>query len=159
MTYGKLFKKGGRGMKKLHLLLIIAVSLILSACSFLGEVNESIDYINQATDHINKLNAFAEEAPQLIESAANDLERQKELETKLVTLKQDIENFIKIKDVPSIAKDIHQELIVKNELLLAEINEVLQNGHLALDKLENSQIFNTVNEVTNLLNRIENLGQ
>jgi hypothetical protein len=36
---------------------------------------------------------------------------------------------------------------------------VLQNGHLALDKLENSQIFNTVNEVTNLLNRIENLGQ
>jgi hypothetical protein len=159
MTYGKLSKKRGWGMKKLHLLLIIAVSLILSACSFLGEVNKSIDYVNQATDHINKLNAFAKEAPQLIESATTSLEKQKELESKLVNLKQDIEDFINIKDVPSIAKDIHQELIVKNELLLIEINEVLQNGHLALDKLENSQIFNTVNEVTNLLNRIENLGQ
>lgn len=133
--------------------------MILSACSFLGEVNESIDYVNQATDHINKLNTFAQEAPQLIKSAANDLEIQKELETKLGTLKQDIEDFIKINDVPSVAKDIHQELVVKNELLLDEINKVLQNGNLALDKLENSKIFTTVNELTNLLNRIENLGQ
>ena len=146
-------------MKKVHFFLIIAVSLFLNACSFLGEVNDSIDYVNQATDHVNKLNNFAEEAPQLIEQAANDLEIQKELETKLVTLKQDIEAFITINNVPSVAKDIHQELVVKNELLLGEINEVLQNGHLALDKLENSQIFTTVNEVTSLLNRIKNLGQ
>lgn len=146
-------------MKKINFLLIISVSLILSACSFLGEVNNSIDYVNQATDHINKLNTFAEEAPQLIENAANDLEIQKELETKLVTLKQDIEDFIKINDVPSVAKDIHQELVVKNELLLDEINTVLQNGNLALDKLENSKIITTVNELTNLLTRIENLGQ
>ncbi|MGG3560614.1 DUF6376 family protein [Neobacillus rhizosphaerae] len=146
-------------MKKVHFFLIIAVSLFLSACSFLGEVNDSIDYVNQATDHINKLNNFAEDAPQLIEQAANDLEIQKELETQLVTLKQDIENFININNVPSVAKEVHQELVIKNELLLGEINEVLQNGHLALDKLESSQIFTTVNEVTNLLNRIENLGQ
>lgn len=146
-------------MKKINFFLIIALSMILSACSFLGEVNESIDYVNQATDHINKLNTFAQEAPQLIKSAANDLEIQKELETKLGTLKQDIEDFIKINDVPSVAKDIHQELVVKNELLLDEINKVLQNGNLALDKLENSKIFTTVNELTNLLNRIENLGQ
>ncbi|MEH7300081.1 DUF6376 family protein [Neobacillus drentensis] len=146
-------------MKKVHFFLIIAVSLFLSACSFLGEVNDSIDYVNQATDHVNKLNNFAEEAPQLIEQAANDLAIQKELETKLVTLKQDIEAFININDVPSVAKDIHQELVVKNELLLGEINEVLQNGHLALDQLENSQLLTTVNEITNLLNRIKSLGQ
>jgi len=146
-------------MKKIHFFLIIAVSLILSACSFLGEVNNSIDYVNQATDHINKLNTFAEEAPQLIENAANDLEIKKELETKLVTLKQDIEDFIQINDVPSVAKEIHQELVAKNELLLDEINKVLQNGNLALNKLENSEIFTTITELTNLLNRIENLGQ
>jgi hypothetical protein len=146
-------------MKKVHFFLIIAASLFLNACSFLGEVNNSIDYVNQATDHINKLNTFAEEAPQLIEQAANDLAIQKELETKLVTLKQDIVAFININDVPTVAKDIHQELVVKNELLLDEINEVLQNGHLALDKLESSQLFTTVNDVTNLLNRIKTLGQ
>ncbi|MFB6466775.1 DUF6376 family protein [Cytobacillus sp. Hz8] len=146
-------------MKKIHFFLIIAVSLILSACSFLGEVNNSIDYVNQTTDHINKLNTFAEEAPQLIENAANDLEIKKELETKLVTLKQDIEDFIQINDVPSVAKDIHQELVAKNELLLDEINKVLQSGNLTLDKLENSEIFTTITELTNLLNRIENLGQ
>ncbi|MDR6121099.1 hypothetical protein QFZ87_000696 [Bacillus sp. SLBN-46] len=146
-------------MKKVHFFLIIAASLFLNACSFLGEVNNSIEYVNQATDHINKLNTFAEEAPQLIEQAANDLAIQKELETKLVTLKQDIVAFININDVPTVAKDIHQELVVKNELLLDEINEVLQNGHLALDQLESSQLFTTVNDVTNLLNRIKNLGQ
>lgn len=76
-----------------------------------------------------------------------------------MTLKQDIEDFIQINDVPSVAKDIHQELVAKNELLLDEINKVLQNGNLALNKLENSEIFTTITELTNLLNRIENLGQ
>ena len=144
-------------MRKLKVLFIAALLLVLNGCSLLGEVNESIDYVNTATDHIEKLNNFSQEAPQLIQNAVTNPEAKQELEAQLLTLKQDIEEFISINDVPSIAKTIHQELVTKNEALLDELNQVLDNGHLALDKLENSQLISTMNEVTNLLNRINNL--
>ncbi|MBT2707563.1 hypothetical protein J7I91_06510 [Pseudomonas sp. ISL-84] len=133
--------------------------MLLSGCSFLGEVNDSIDYVNQATEHINTLNNFAEEAPQLIKEAASDPALKQELEDRLFTLKQDVEEFIALKDIPTLAEDIHQELVNQNEALLAEINKVLDHGNMALDQLENSQLFSTINEVTSLLNRIEALGQ
>lgn len=133
--------------------------MMLSACSFLEEVNTSLDYANTATEHINNLTAFAEEAPQLVENALNNPEILQELETKVLTLKQDIEEFIALQDIPTIAEEIHQELVIQNEQLLQEIQKVLENGHLALDKLKSSQLFTTINEVTNLLNRIENLTQ
>ena len=144
-------------MRKLKILFIAALLLFLNGCSLLGEVNDSIDYVNTATDHIEKINAFAQEAPQLIQEAVTNPEVKQELEAQLLTLKQDIEEFISINDVPSIAETIHQELVNKNKILLDEINQVLENGHLALDKIENSQLISSMNEVTNLLNRINNL--
>jgi len=147
--------KRGKGIA----LLVVTMLMLLSGCSFLGEVNDSIDYVNEATTHINTLNAFAEEAPQLAQEAITDPEVRQDLETQLVSLKQDIEEFISLNEIPSIAEDIHQELVAKNEILLTEINKVLENGQLAVDKLENSEIFTTVNEVTSLMNQIENLVQ
>ena len=144
-------------MRKLKVLFIAALLLVLNGCSLLGEVNNSIDYVNTATNHIEKLNNFSQDAPQLIQEAVTNPEVKQELETQLVTLKQDIEEFIAINDVPSIAKTIHQELVNKNEALLDELNQVLVNGHLALDKLQNSQLISKMNDVTDLLNRINNL--
>jgi PBP1b-binding outer membrane lipoprotein LpoB len=146
-------------MKKLLLTGLLAISMLLSGCSFLGEVNNSIDYVNQATEHINTLNNFAEEAPQMLKEAAADPSLKQELEDRLITLKQDVEEFIALNDIPTIAEDIHQELVNQNEALLAEINKVLENGNLALDKLESSEVFTTINEVISLINRIESLGQ
>lgn len=145
-------------MKKFTIMLILA-TMLLSGCSFLTEVNDTLDYVGVTTEHIERLNTFAEEAPQLVEDALNNPELVTDLESKLTTLKTEIEEFIALSDIPTIAEDIHQELISKNELLLEEINKVLENGHLALDKLENSQIFTTISDVTGLMNRIENLTQ
>ncbi len=146
-------------MKKYLLTGLIAITMLLSGCSFLGEVNNSVDYVNQATDHINTLNNFADEAPQMLKEAAADPALKQELEDRLITLKQDVEEFIALKDIPALAEDVHQELVNQNEALLAEINKVLESGNLALDKLENSELFITINEVTSLMNRIEALGQ
>ncbi|WP_174734961.1 DUF6376 family protein [Mesobacillus harenae] len=146
-------------MKKIYLAFIIALSMLLSGCSFLGEVNDSIQYVNNTTDHVNKLTAFAEEAPQLIKDAATVPAVKKELETQLITLKGDIEEFISTKEIPAVAEKVHQELVAKNEALLTEINSLLENGNLALDKLENSQIVSTITDVSSLMNRIENLVQ
>ncbi|WP_449620633.1 DUF6376 family protein [Robertmurraya sp. Marseille-Q9965] len=145
-------------MKKFTIMLILA-TMLLSGCSFLNEVNDTLDYAEVTTEHIERLNTFAEEAPQLVENALSNPELVKELESQLSTLKTEIEEFIALTDIPTVAEDIHQELISKNELLLEEINKVLENGHIAIDKLENSQIFTTINDVTSLMNRIENLTQ
>lgn len=144
-------------MKKWMLLLVILSTMMLSACSLLEGANNSIDYVNQATQHINKLSNFAEQAPQMMKDAALNPETKQELENQLNGLKKEIEQF-NLKSVPSFAKDIHQQLVAKNEVLLKEINNVVENGHLALDKLQNSQILTTINDITGLINRITNLG-
>ncbi|WP_063870746.1 DUF6376 family protein [Paenibacillus sp. Root444D2] len=144
-------------MKKWMLLSLILATMMLSACSLLEGANNSIDYVNQATQHINILSNFAEQAPQMMKDAALNPETKQELENQLNELKTEIEQF-NLKSVPTIAKDIHQQLVDKNEVLLKEINNVVENGHLALDKLQNSQIFTTINDITGLINRIKNLG-
>lgn len=146
-------------MKKIKLMVVLFLTMTLSACSFLDEVNNTLDYVNTATEHINTLTAFSEEAPQLVENALTDPAVAQELEEKLLALKSDVEEFIALKDIPAIAEDIHQELVGNNELLLEEINKVLENGHLALDKLENSEIYTTINDAVGLLNRIQNLAE
>ncbi|SEN38591.1 hypothetical protein SAMN05192533_11278 [Mesobacillus persicus] len=146
-------------MGKVKMVLIVVGLMFLSGCSLLTEVNDSIDYVNTATEHVAKLNTFADEAPQLVQAAVTDPEAKQELETKLITLKQDIEEFISTQNIPTVAEDIHQEFVAKNEVLLGEINQALDNGNLALDKLENMELFTTINEVTDLLNRLENIVQ
>jgi hypothetical protein len=129
---------------------------MLSACSLLDEVNNSLDYVNEAKSYINSLSDFAEEAPQLIQDAAVDPEVKQDLENQLNTLVEDINEFNTI-EAPAIAEDIHQDLVTKNEVLIDEINTAMENGELALEKLENSEIINTVNDITSLLESIEKL--
>ncbi|MNY43492.1 hypothetical protein D3C86_1784540 [compost metagenome] len=93
----------------------------------------------------------------MIKDAAQNPATKQELENRLNVLKTEIEQF-NLSSVPSIAKDIHQQLVEKNKILLEEINKVLVNGHLALDTLQNSQIFTTISDITGLINRIKNLG-
>ncbi|CAN7522505.1 DUF6376 family protein [Paenibacillus sp. LjRoot153] len=144
-------------MRKLMLLILVLSTLQLSACTLFEKVNSSFDYANQATEHINKLSDFAERAPQMIKDAALNPESKQELENQLIGIKKDIEQF-NLKSVPTIAKDIHQQVVDKNKVLLDEINKVVVNGHLALDKLQNSQLITTISDITILLNRIKNLG-
>ncbi|NOU68974.1 hypothetical protein GC096_33685 [Paenibacillus sp. LMG 31461] len=143
-------------MKKLMLLILVVSTLQLSACTFVEKVNSSVDYANQATEHINKLSTFAQQAPQMMKDAALNPETKQALENQLIGIKTDIEQF-NLKSVPTIAKDIHQQLVDKNKVLLDEINNVLVNGHLALDKLQNSQILSTISDISIFINRIQNL--
>ncbi|OAS88490.1 MULTISPECIES: DUF6376 family protein [Metabacillus] len=143
-------------MKKVVSVILILATMMLSACSLLDEVNNSLDYVNEAKSYINSLSDFAEEAPQLIQDAAVDPEVKQDLENQLNTLVEDINEFNTI-EAPAIAEDIHQDLVTKNEALIDEINTAMENGELALEKLENSEIINTVNDVTSLLDSIEKL--
>lgn len=139
------------------ILLVVLSTMMLSACSFLDSANQSLQYADQATDHINKLSDFAEQAPQMIQDAATNPEIKQQLEDRLIALKEDIVQF-NIIDAPALAKDLHQQIVEKNQVLLQEIDQALASGHLVLDQLQNSQIIQTINDITSFLNRIENLG-
>lgn len=144
-------------MRKLMLLILMFSSLLLSACSLAEKANSTLEYVNHAKDHINNLSDFAEQAPGMIQDAALNPEAKQQLENRLNGLKTDIEQF-NLTDAPSVAKDIHQQLVDKNKVLLQDLNQVVDNGHLSLDKIQNSQFLTTINNITGLINRINSLG-
>ncbi len=135
-------------MKKLIISLIVVTTLILSGCSFLQEANDSLNYATETTDYINELSTFAEEAP--------NLEGQ-ELKSRLESLKGTIKDFMEI-EPPSLAEDIHKELENKSQVLLDATNKILKDGKVTIEQLKQSEIYKTIDNITQLKNQIEDLG-
>lgn len=144
-------------MKKVMLIVVLLSAFMLSACSLSEEVNHSLEYAKEVKEQLDMLSNFAEEAPQMFKDAALSPESMKELESQLNDLKTNISDFNKT-EVPAIAESIHEQLVMKNQTLLDEINALVDNGNIVLDNIENTQILKTINDVISLLNRIENLG-
>jgi hypothetical protein len=144
-------------MRKSLIVLAIIFTVFLSGCSLIEGVNNSLDYVNEATEHINTWNDFGQEAPQLIQEAMTNSDAKAELEERVSTLLADIEVFNQL-EPPAIAEDIHLKIVEKNEALKAVMESAMVDGELVLEKLENSELFTLVEEVTALMNLLENLG-
>jgi hypothetical protein len=145
-------------MKKFVFLTIII--MLLSGCSFLSEAQNTITYINEATDYLAKANDFANEAPQLAQQAVEDLQAGKELKKMLQDMENEIEAFNDLQ-VPDLAADLHQQLMEKNNVILAGIDLYLKNfkdGKLDPAMLENTELFQTVQEVSSIIDQIKQLG-
>ncbi len=144
-------------------LLAVALSAVigLSGCSFLEEVNGTLDYVNEATEYVNEATEFANEIPAMAEQAMTDTQALENLETRLLEMKQEIEAFSKL-EAPSIAEDIHQQVMEQNDKALEGINVFLssiENGELDPALLENTELFTTIQELTELSNQIQQLGE
>jgi hypothetical protein len=138
----------------------IVALLMLSACSFLDEVNNSLEYANQAKSYIDKTQKFAEDIPQLTQDAVSNSEARQKLESELQNMKTEINNFNGI-EVPSIAEDVHSQIRDYNQKLEEGINSFQKNmeaGKLDPSILENTEIMQTVSELKNILNQVEKLG-
>ncbi|MFE7061601.1 DUF6376 family protein [Sutcliffiella sp. NPDC057660] len=144
-------------MKKLLVIVAIISSVLLGGCSLLEEVNNSLEYANKATEHINTWQDFGQEAPQMIQEAATNPETKQELEAELNALLEEIDEFNQT-EPPAIAADLHQQIVEKNEALEEIINDAMANGELALEELQNSELITTINEITKLMNLVEDLG-
>ncbi|MCA1321187.1 DUF6376 family protein [Bacillus tianshenii] len=144
-------------MKKILVIIAIISSVLLSGCSLLEEVNNSLEYANKATEHINTWQDFGQEAPQMIQEAATNSETKQELEAELNALLEEIDEFNET-EPPAIAADLHQQIVEKNEALKEIINDAMVNGELALEELQNSELITTINEITKLMNLVEDLG-
>lgn len=145
-------------MKKPFLIVAVLILMMLNGCSFLSQANQTLDYVNKATTHINNMQSFANQAPQMIQQAALNADVKKELTNQLNALKQEIEQFSQV-NPPSIAKDIHQQIVSNDQLILKEINKVMVNGEVVIDQLQNSQLLTTISQVNSLLGKLQTLGQ
>ncbi|WP_223700883.1 DUF6376 family protein [Sutcliffiella deserti] len=144
-------------MKKWLVILAMISTVVLSGCSLLEEVNNSLEYANKAKDHIQTWQDFAEGAPQLIQEAATNEETKAELENELNSLLSEIDTFNQT-EPPAIAEDLHLQITEKNEAIKEIIENAKVNGELAVENLQNSELFTLINEITTLMNLVEDLG-
>ncbi|CAG9609822.1 DUF6376 family protein [Pseudoneobacillus rhizosphaerae] len=147
-------KKGFIGLSTIFLIL-------LSGCSLLNDAKNTITYINDATDFLGKATTFANEAPKLAQQAITDQQAAEELQTILQTMKQDIDTFNELQ-APDVAADLHQQLVNQNNVIAKGIDTYLnsfKDGKLDPAVLENTEIFQTVQELSNIIDQIKQLGQ
>jgi hypothetical protein len=135
--------------------------VLLSGCSFLNEAKNTITYIKEATDFLGKATTFANEAPKLTQQAISDQQAAEELQTILQNMKQDIEAFNELQ-APDVAADLHQQLVNQNNVIAKGIDTYLnsfKDGKLDPAVLDNTEIFQTVKELSNIIDQIKQLGQ
>ncbi|PFP76955.1 hypothetical protein COK07_17745 [Bacillus thuringiensis] len=148
-------------MKIKSILLVFIVSIGLMGCSIVEEGKNSIDYAQKATDYVNEISAFANEAPALAEKAINDGTARKELETKLNEIKKDIPAFNELTP-PDVAKDLHQQIVGYNEKLNSLIDtsmKKIEEGKMDVEQFKNSELMQTIDQVRDLKDKVQNLGQ
>lgn len=147
-------------MKKISLAFLIASGMLLSGCSALEGVNNTLNYATEASEYVNEATAFGQEVPDLAKRAVNDEQAAKELETKLEEMKTNIEEFNEL-EAPEIGADLHQQVVAQNNRAMEGIDLYLENiegGKLNSEVLKNNQAFQSLQEITTIIEQIKNLG-
>lgn len=148
-------------MKKQVLALSLSGLLFLGACNVLDEVNNTVTYVNEATEYVNEVSTFVNEAPSLAQQAVTDEQARIELETQLQEMKDDIESFNSL-EAPGVAADLHQQILDYNQQALDGINLYLthiEEGTFDTSILENTEVFQNLQEITNTIDQIKQLGE
>ncbi|MBD8071339.1 DUF6376 family protein [Bacillus sp. PS06] len=148
-------------MKKRWVVIFITSVLLLSGCSLIEDVNNTLSYGKEATEYVSKAGTFAKEVPTLATQAVNEPEAATELETKLVDMKQDMQEFNGLQ-APEMAADLHQQIVAHNQKVEEGIDLYLNNmedGKLDPAILENTEIFQALTDITNTIDQIKQIGE
>ncbi|SDD14998.1 hypothetical protein SAMN02799630_02245 [Paenibacillus sp. UNCCL117] len=140
---------------------LILICGLLSGCSLWKEVNTSLDYVNEATTYVERIKTFSEQVPAMAREAATDPAVRQNLLSEIEALKTAIVQFNGI-EAPAFARDVHKQLVGYNETLLKEVNiffeGIKNNTGIDLSKLADSPLMQTMNQITETLTRIQQLG-
>ncbi|WP_088007144.1 DUF6376 family protein [Indiicoccus explosivorum] len=148
-------------MKRFLLPVTAAAALLLSGCGLLEGVNDTLNYVNEATAYANDAQDFANEVPDLARQAITDPEAAADLETRLEEMKQQIEAFNALEE-PAVGGELHRQVVGLNNRALEGIDLYLtniENGTLDPAVIEDTEIFQTIGEVSDIINQIEQLSQ
>jgi hypothetical protein len=135
-------------------------AVVLSGCSILEGVTNTLDYADKATDYANDVSTFVNEVPSLAEQATTDEQAAIELEERLEAMKQNIKEFNELEE-PSVGADLHQQVVEQNKQALKGIDAYLnnmENGKLDPSVIENTEIFQALSDITDTIDQIKQLG-
>ncbi|VWA42730.1 DUF6376 family protein [Bacillus altitudinis] len=149
-------------MKQYVMAFLFTGTFLLSGCSgLLDQVNDTTTYVTEANEYVLDIQQFTEDFPHLAEEAVQDAAKRADLTQQLESLKADIQEFNEL-TAPSIAEDLHAQIIEKNKVLSEEIQTYLQQ--LKMDNfdaaaiLEDQQgLMKQLQQSVNLLQDIEQL--
>jgi uncharacterized membrane protein len=147
-------------MKRWFTVLSASMLLLLGGCSFLNDAQDTLSYINEATDYLEVANNFSNEAPAIAQQAVEDLQAAEDLKGMLQNMQQQIESFNELQ-APQIAADLHQQIVEQNNIIAEGIEAYLTNmkdGLLDPAILENTDLFQSVQDITSIIDQIKQLG-
>lgn len=139
-----------------RLLLISLVLGVLSGCSLVDSVNNSLDYTKEATTFINEASQFAESIPELAQQAATNTDAKETLTQELEAMKTRISEFNGI-EAPAFAQNIHEQLVGLNDTLLTDINGYMDQIQNGVTDFQNSNIVQTINKINETMDMLQNL--
>lgn len=136
---------------------ITLVLLLLSGCSLVEEVNNSLDYTEQATTFVNEATQFAGTIPDLAQEAANNLEAKENLTEQLENMKTQIAEFNGL-EAPAFAQNIHETLVGYNETLSGQIDEYRTQIENGITDFKNTEMAQTLSNIQETMDQIKNLA-
>lgn len=148
-------------MRKLATAACLTAIVGLSGCSLLEDVSTTITYVSEATEYANEAQDFANNIPALAEQAVTDPQAAADLEVQLEDMRQDIEEFNALEE-PAVGGQLHEQAVKLNNRALEGIDLYLMNiedGTLAPEVIENTEIFRTLSEVGQIVNQIQALSE
>lgn len=135
--------------------------LLTAACSPIEDTKNTLTYINGAEDYMNEMSQFTEDFPTMAEAALRDTQAAQELESYVQQIQQDIETFNKLES-PAMMEELHSEILNHNENIqqgLKTFEQELENGTLNIEFIENSEVLKSVQDIQNIYEQIEQLGE
>jgi Family of unknown function (DUF6376) len=138
------------------LLFISLILGVLSGCTWLDSVNNSLDYTKEAGTFITETTQFAESIPDLAQHAVTDATSMETLTKELEAMKTRITDFNGI-EVPAFATTFHEKLVELNDTLLTDINGYLDQIQNGVTDFQNSNIVQTVNKINGTMDMLQNL--
>ncbi|CAG7658982.1 DUF6376 family protein [Paenibacillus allorhizosphaerae] len=147
-------------MMRIRFMYLVLLLFVVTGCSIADKVNDSLNYTEEARSFISNAARLAEQWPALAEKAINDPGARDKLKSELTDMKERILKFNAI-EAPAFAKSVHQQLVSYNEKLMQEINvylEKINNGAIDWKSLKDSPLLDTLKQVTQILDRVQNLA-
>ena len=148
-------------MKKRLAMFILPFAFLLTGCSALGDVSESLDYVDEAMGYADDVNQFAKELPALAETAIHDLDAQVQLEELLVEMQDTVEQF-NVLESPAMLDDIHNQLLEHNEALTNNIDlylEKIEAGTLTENLLSEIGLMEELSVYDGLMDQLNKLSE
>ncbi|WP_273127470.1 DUF6376 family protein [Metabacillus sp. HB246100] len=146
-------------MKKIMFFLFAL--FLLSGCSLVEEVSNGVNYVAEATEFVEEVSTFTQDIPALTEQAVTDEQARMELETKLMEIKEDMEEFNTLQ-APDMAADVHQQIVEYNNAALKNIDsylEMVENGTLDITAIEEYELIQSLQEISKTLDKMREFRQ